>query len=141
MKKLVLFLMALVLGTSAFAVDVDTIVKSSKYMPLIMMQSECEDEDVVAITGIMLVNMNENMLEYMPTGEMANLRYTNWPEEETTNFIEAFLYFLYDNTQMSSYLVLQKGSTLIKSVLPNVDDVEARKIVMAAYVQTVYELQ
>lgn len=141
MKKLVLFLMALVLSTSAFAVDVDTIVKDSKYTPLIMMQAECDDEDVVAITGIMLVNMNENMLEYMPTGEMANLRYTNWSEEETTNFIEAFLYFLYDNTQMSSYLVLQKGSTLIKSVLPNVDDGAARKIVMTAYVQTVYELQ
>lgn len=141
MKKLVVFLMALVLGTSAFAVDVDTIVKDSKYTPFIMMQEECDDEDVVAITGIMLVNMNENMLEYMPTGEMTNLRYTNWPEEETTNFIEAFLYFLYDSTKMSSYLVLQKGSTLIKSVLPNVDDGAARKIVMTAYVQTVYELQ
>ena len=141
MKKLVVFLMAFIIGTSAFAVDVDAIVKNSKYTPFIMMQSECDDEDVAAITGAMLVNMNKNMLEYMPTGEMSNLRYTNWPEEETTNFIEAFLYFLYDATQMSSYLVLQKGSTLIKSVLSNVDDGEARKIVMAAYVQTVYKLQ
>lgn len=141
MKKLLVLLMMFILSVSAFAVDIDTIVKSSKYTSLIMMQAECDDEDVAAITGTMLVNMNKNMLEYMPTGEMANLRYTNWPEEETTNFIEAFLYFVYDNTQMSSYLVLQKGSTLIKSVLPNVDDEEARKIVMAAYVQTVYELQ
>lgn len=156
MKKLVVLLMTFILSVSAFAVDVDTLVKGSKYTPFIMMQTDCDDEDVVTVTQIMLNNMHKNMIDYMSIDELfGKAAIKSWPETETANFIEHFLYYLYvsgktenleyvngkvrvlDYNVINAYAeTVQEGNILIKTVLSNINDEEASNIVLQALIDT-----